>query len=222
MTRSTRVAPRRAFTLIELLVVIAIIAILAAILFPVFAKAREKARQTACLSNARQLGTALMMYVSDSDGCFGVTNHHSVPPITWYGQLMPYARNDQILRCPSLRDDGNSYTDYLFNAVLSHGLAEGALRDSAGQIAIGERRRGVVSFDYHPWPHDETSWDNLDAYVHPDGDDFRVELEPSRHNEGSNYTFADGHAKWQRWESTIQWPLPGMRNPQRIVIDHED
>jgi prepilin-type N-terminal cleavage/methylation domain-containing protein len=58
---------RRGFTLIELLVVIAIIAILAAILFPVFAQAREKARQTACLSNMKQMGNALMMYVQDND-----------------------------------------------------------------------------------------------------------------------------------------------------------
>jgi len=57
--------PRRGFTLIELLVVIAIIAILAAILFPVFAKAREKARQSSCLSNMRQLGTGMMMYAQD-------------------------------------------------------------------------------------------------------------------------------------------------------------
>jgi prepilin-type N-terminal cleavage/methylation domain-containing protein len=69
---SSRSLDRHGFTLIELLVVIAIIAILAAILFPVFAQAREKARQTACLSNTKQIGTAFMMYVQDYDEAF----HH--------------------------------------------------------------------------------------------------------------------------------------------------
>jgi len=70
---------RQGFTLIELLVVIAIIAILAAILFPVFAKAREKARQSSCLSNVKQLGLALLQYVQDYDECFGHTRRITGP-----------------------------------------------------------------------------------------------------------------------------------------------
>ena len=87
---------RKAFTLIELLVVIAIIAILAAILFPVFAKARDKARQTACLSNAKQIGNAVMMYTQDYD--------ESYPTIDFSRYLVlvqPYAKNEQIWECPS-------------------------------------------------------------------------------------------------------------------------
>src|SRR5438270_7124865 len=74
---------RKAFTLIELLVVIAIIAILAAILFPVFAKAREQARKTACTSNVKQLGLAWMMYVQDNDETFPPTNSPTAPTPEW-------------------------------------------------------------------------------------------------------------------------------------------
>ena len=95
---------RRGFTLIELLVVIAIIAILAAILFPVFARAREKARQTSCLSNVRQIETAILTYAQD---------YNETLPYTWYGAsgppgsyqwpqaCAPYLSNWQVLICPS-------------------------------------------------------------------------------------------------------------------------
>ena len=106
---------RNAFTLIELLVVIAIIAILAAILFPVFAQAREAARKTSCLSNTKQLGLAVMMYVQDYDEMFpcnswdganvGNTDndsHQDKFSITmWMWRILPYTKNKQILVCPS-------------------------------------------------------------------------------------------------------------------------
>jgi prepilin-type N-terminal cleavage/methylation domain-containing protein len=111
---------RGAFTLIELLVVIAIIAILAAILFPVFAQARERARQTACLSNCKQLGTATMMYIQDYDENYPHHNWQTTgtPPggprpftlpdgrthighVGWALQLYPYVKNLQVYTCPS-------------------------------------------------------------------------------------------------------------------------
>ncbi|MEN6401236.1 MAG: prepilin-type N-terminal cleavage/methylation domain-containing protein, partial [Armatimonadia bacterium] len=114
---------RRGFTLIELLVVIAIIAILAAILFPVFAKAREKARQTSCLNNLKQIGTAFIQYAQDYDERMPMRGINMVQPdtsapgyffttayngsttgklISWMDLVYPYIKNRQVFVCPSL------------------------------------------------------------------------------------------------------------------------
>jgi prepilin-type N-terminal cleavage/methylation domain-containing protein/prepilin-type processing-associated H-X9-DG protein len=91
------------FTLIELLVVIAIIAILAAILFPVFARARENARKAVCMSNLKQIGLGLMMYVQDYDETYPVSYFAgaSAGKLTWYDVINPYIKNDQVFVCPT-------------------------------------------------------------------------------------------------------------------------
>jgi prepilin-type N-terminal cleavage/methylation domain-containing protein/prepilin-type processing-associated H-X9-DG protein len=96
---------KQGFTLIELLVVIAIIAILAAILFPVFAQAREKARAISCLSNIKQIGTAIQMYTQDYDETYPYGCPNGWWYYTWFINTQPYIQNVNILKCP---DDGAS------------------------------------------------------------------------------------------------------------------
>lgn len=105
---------RRGFTLIELLVVIAIIAILAAILFPVFASAREKARQTVCASNLRQLGLAYIQYVQDYDEVGPNVGVQSAP--VWTDDLYPYVKSTGVYSCPDDTFDG----PYVPNSALSN------------------------------------------------------------------------------------------------------
>lgn len=100
---------KHGFTLIELLVVIAIIAILAAILFPVFSRAREQARKSACLSNGKQIGTALMMYAQDWDETLPVFRFPCwggpwANQLYWTEQLIPYLKNSDVFRCPSAKE----------------------------------------------------------------------------------------------------------------------
>jgi prepilin-type N-terminal cleavage/methylation domain-containing protein/prepilin-type processing-associated H-X9-DG protein len=118
-------ARKQGFTLIELLVVIAIIAILAAILFPVFAKAREKARTSSCSSNLKQIGMGYLQYVQDYDEMLcrawqGAANAASIPGVQWkwMDSISPYVKSEQVFDCPS---DGDRAGKYLFSSGTSYG-----------------------------------------------------------------------------------------------------
>lgn len=132
--RGQQPSKRRAFTLIELLVVISIISILAAILFPVFARARENARRTSCLSNVRQIGLSFQQYFQDYDEQFPIVK--PADNIKWpHGGMQPYLKSKQILQCPNDTDDpawsrpvteaGDGYlptrvTSYTLNGFFQH------------------------------------------------------------------------------------------------------
>lgn len=107
----------RGFTLIELLVVIAIIAILAAILFPVFAKAREKARESSCASNLKQLGLAITQYVQDNDEKFMTPNDVHWNGTGWATSIMPYVKSKGLFKCPDDSTSSSQNADPISYAV---------------------------------------------------------------------------------------------------------
>ncbi len=107
---------RKGFTLIELLVVIAIIAILAAILFPVFARARENARRASCQSNLKQLGLGIMMYTQDYDEKYPPT-YTDTPRAIWYTTTWPYVKSSQVFQCPS--DSSVTGASFSYLAMMS-------------------------------------------------------------------------------------------------------
>jgi len=161
--------PVRGFTLIELLVVIAIIAILAAILFPVFARARAKARQTSCLSNVRQIATAAISYAQDYEECLPTLDNAefgtgypnwgdpgtdpTVPDGMWSGCLMPYMKNNQIWSCPEAGKQ--NFAAYVggYNPAMEY-----IYRSAYSYYAINI----AISFKYGWWYPD---WFNLTSNI---------------------------------------------------------
>lgn len=141
----------RGFTLIELLVVIAIIAILAAILFPVFAKAREKARQTSCLSNEKQLGLGFLQYAQDYDEFYPGRTIKNTPDVpNWAYAIYPYVKSTGVYQCPDATVPLDSYsynyriTNYTYNPAIPAciGTPLAAFVSSANTVVIFEGQEG--------------------------------------------------------------------------------
>ena len=203
--------PRSAFTLIELLVVIAIIAILAAILFPVFARARENARRSSCQSNLKQIALGIKQYTQDYDERFPlvVTPSPATEP-GWAYSIQPYLKSEQIFQCPSdtapppsptpndaiTRANTTGYTDYYLNYNLTNpgtsssptvgvGRTEAELTYTSNIIMNGDGSGSTSG--------SSASYNNLK--IDTGGG--------SRHLEGGNYSFVDGHVKWLRPERAL-------------------
>jgi len=208
----------RAFTLIELLVVIAIIAILAAILFPVFAKAREKARQNSCLSNQKQMSLAVMQYTQDYDEVLPFA-YTATPYVHLWNLVYPYTKNNQIYKCPS---DPDPWAGLPNGVVLSYianytfhppgdNLAAAPARSlawvisSASKVSQAENADGSTS---NLTPDCQYAYGTTGSAVSA-GYNPWARVSRERHNGGSNYAFMDGHAKWlarnEAMKETTYW-----------------
>ena len=217
----------RGFTLIELLVVIAIIAILAAILFPVFARARENARKTTCLSNLKQIGMSLLMYAQDFDEALPAAYQWQVegqtwPLMSWRQGIHPYMKNAQAHACPS---DGQTGADASGGMVsipkVSYGANPWLMPGVRGafdgkMVTITHPAETMMVFDAwnaSTWCCDgnwtggkcsATCFGGKPSGVRNDGVDI------SRHFNGFNACMADGHAEWFRggdadWKYAQYW-----------------
>jgi prepilin-type N-terminal cleavage/methylation domain-containing protein/prepilin-type processing-associated H-X9-DG protein len=192
---------RRGFTLIELLVVITIIAILAAILFPVFSRVREKARATQCVSNMRQVGLAFHMYVQDYDGRYP-------PAKLWKSRLDPYMKNQELFKCPSRPQlpwyYGHGYNIGYGGSFPAYGFVELSPSDTLPNPDASGRSEASISSPSYKIVTVE--WDRCNAGppIGPTGlyhGGSTCYWAVCRiHNDGSNILFADGHVKWMKPE----------------------
>ena len=207
---------KSAFTLIELLVVIAIIAILASILFPAFARARENARRASCQSNLKQLMLGVVQYTQDYDERLpSVSDNVATTPVqgNWtsyagtpavfdpsLGSLYPYIKSKQIYVCPSDSTGQTRGQSYATNSCLNPGAPDANKLRAGQSMAFFEETTKWMALGEEGSPTDNSASTD-DAFLYVNSNDFT-----SRHLEGSNIAFLDGHVKWFR--------------PERVKLDH--
>jgi prepilin-type processing-associated H-X9-DG protein len=198
--------------LIELLVVIAIIAILAAILFPVFATAREKARQSSCASNMKQVGLGIQQYLQDYDETYPNVWNLGAAPWTWYpdgpsslvSEVYPYVKSLQVWNCPSQTDKiysywnygGKTYTEqYAFN---NYYLNRGSGKAVPIQMSMVTTPTTIIEVAELSRNGNNQQTSVIDGYCSV-SDTVSVTCAPRiswPHTNGSNYIYGDGHVKW--------------------------
>jgi len=219
---------KKGFTLIELLVVIAIIAILAAILFPVFAKAREKARQASCVSNVKQIMNAAMMYTQDYDEVMTWSPNrwqlgtYADPWITWVVQLQPYTKNWDVFACPSTKKSsminywGVDYTvwptyavnNYVWDSNYTAPVPMAAVQSPADKIYIADSNHPVLG--------------NAQGYMTSSACGNWVcglnvnstHIWQTPHNGGLVVGYIDGHVKWLKAEKFYDDMQTGAITPK--------
>lgn len=219
--RSTQPAPsgrtKSGFTLIELLVVIAIIALLAAILFPVFARAREQARKTSCANNLKQLVLAAAQYSQDYDELvipYSTTGGSGGVAFVWNRLVQPYVKSQQILTCPSQTANRNNGYAYNFplgsagksladvpNATLTPEFADANGRDNSNNPVTNSLQClafiiPTLAVPYHDgrrlaFPAEEPPT-SANGWVGDRAGRIKADI----HADGANYAFFDGHVKW--------------------------
>ncbi len=211
-----RESSRRGFTLIELLVVIAIIAILAAILFPVFARARENARKTTCQSDLKQIGTAIAMYAQDYDERLVPNYIYWVPSASlawWEDLIQPYTKNYNVYVCPS--KTATTYATYRpaglpnplqfgYSANSNGGGGVAPMGGGGGSCALAQIEdvsntiliAESTDIELNTYASEVDAWatngiGNIDK----------------RHMDGSNWLFADGHVKFLKKSTQQMWTV---------------
>jgi prepilin-type N-terminal cleavage/methylation domain-containing protein/prepilin-type processing-associated H-X9-DG protein len=191
------------FTLIELLVVIAIIAILAAILFPVFARAREKALQSSCESNLKQWSTAWQMYAQDYDEVFGGAYHYNVG--YYYVVLDPYVKNDALRFCPADKYQNPGYgcnwrgwgyyIGHPTRGMRASPPVFDPVYDGCPMSLIAHPAELVIMGDSYSSSEASGTIPKMGQYyIYVESGDDPANY--GRHNGGNNFAFADGHVKW--------------------------
>ena len=217
---------RRAFTLVELLVVVGVLAIIAAILFPVFARRSEGHRPNGCQNNLKQVALGFKQYVNDFDERFPIfqatatTGTTYTPPYGWADALQPYIRNTQVYQCPSDNFEGTDnsgekgFSDYWYNAnfmVFYKGQWTGAPESMLGSVSQtviagdGGNADGKATGDArYNLCGDGTSLSRFGQRCTPAPVGFATFPAAQLHLDGANFAYADGHVKWLRGNNPTQ------------------